>query len=103
MKTLLKGAMFSRTKEPSLLELEIDRAVRELVNHPIGSEEYNRTLDSIVKLHKMKEEEKPSEVSKDTLSVIGANLLGIFMIITYERAGNVISTFARNLILKPRI
>jgi hypothetical protein len=103
MKTLLKGAMFSRTKGPSLLELEIDRAVRELVNHPIGSEEYNRTLDSIVKLHKMKEEEKPSEVSKDTLSVIGANLLGIFMIITYERAGNVISTFARNLILKPRI
>lgn len=101
MKTLSKGAMFFRIREPSLLEREIDRAVRELVNHPIGSEEYNQTLDAIVKLHKMKEEEKPDEVSKDTLSMIGANLLGIFMIIKHEQF-NVITSKAMNLLFRIR-
>lgn len=83
------------------MEREIDRAVRELVNHPIGSEEYNQTLDAIVKLHKMKEEEKPDEVSKDTLSMIGANLLGIFMIIKHEQF-NVITSKAMNLLFRIR-
>lgn len=101
MKTLSKGVMPFRFKEPSPLEIEIDRAVRELVNHPIGSEEYNRTLDAIVKLHKMKEEEKPSEVSKDTLSMIGANLLGIFMIIKHEQF-NVITSKAMGLLFRIR-
>jgi hypothetical protein len=93
--------MFFRSRGPSLLELEIDRAVRELINHPIGSEEYTRTLDAIVKLHRMKEEEKPSEVSKDTLSMIGANLLGIFMILKHERF-SVITSKAMSLIFRIR-
>lgn len=90
-----------RTREPTLLELEVDRAVRELKNHPIGSDEYVRTLDAIVKLHKMKEEEKPKFVSRDTLAIVGANLLGIVMIIRHEHM-NVITSRAMNMVIKPR-
>jgi hypothetical protein len=91
-----------RTREPSHLELEVDRAVRELKNHPIGSEEYMKTLGAIVDLHKMKETEKPAFVSRDTLAIIGANLLGIVMIIRAEHA-HVISRNAMQMVLKPRV
>jgi hypothetical protein len=93
--------MFSGVKEPTSLEKEIERAVRELKNHPIGSEEYVRTLDQIVKLHRMKEEEKPSAVSKDTLVLAGVNLLGIIMIIRHEHV-NVITSRAMNMVIRPR-
>ena len=94
--------MFSRTGESSQLERQIDRAIRELDNHPVGSQDYVRAVDVVVKLHRMKEEEKSSPVSKDTLAIIGANLLGIIMIIKHEHV-NVITSRALNLILKSRI
>jgi hypothetical protein len=91
-----------KTRAATHLELEVDRAVRELKNHPIGSEEYMKTLDAIVKLHKMKEEESPGFVSRDTLAVVGANLLGIVMIIRAERS-YVISRNAMQMVLRPRV
>lgn len=94
--------MFSRMRDRTPLEQEIDRAIRELKNHPIGSEEYVRTLDAIVKLHGMKEREKPLFVSRDTLAVVGANLLGLLMVIKHENV-NVITSRAFGLILKPRV
>lgn len=92
--------MFSR-REPSLLEIAVNRALRDLGNYQIGSDEYEKAVDSIVKLHKMKVEEKPSSVSKDTLILAGTNLLGIFMVIKHEGV-NVITSKAMNLLLKPR-
>jgi hypothetical protein len=94
--------MFWRTRDQTLLEKEIDRATRELVNHPIGSQEYVKTLDVIVELHRMKEAEKPSSVSKDTLLIVGANLLSISMIIRAEHV-NVISRNAMQMVLRPRV
>ena len=94
--------MFKRFRTPSSVELEVERALRELKHHPIVSEEYNKTLDSIVVLHKMKEDEKPSIVSRDTLVIVGTNLLGILMIIKHENV-NVITTRAMNLLMKPRM
>lgn len=93
--------MFSRTREPSLLELETDRAIRDLKKDIVGSDEYAKTLDTVIKLHKMKLEEKTFSVSKDTLAIVGANLVGILMILRYERV-DVITSRAMNLILKPR-
>lgn len=93
--------MFSKMREPSSIELEMERAVRELKNHPIGSEEYMKTLEVIIKLHKMKEEEKPSGLSRDTLAIVGANLLGIIMIIRHEHI-NVITSRAMNMVMRPR-
>jgi hypothetical protein len=86
---------------PSLLELAVEKAIRDLNLHVIGSEDYVRTLDALVKLHKMKLEEKASSVKKDTLLIVGTNLLGLLMIIKHEHV-NIITSRAFSLLLKPR-
>jgi hypothetical protein len=90
------SAMFSP------LEKAVNRTLQSLNHYDVGSEEYARTMDALVKLHKMKEEEKPSSVSKDTMAVIAANLLGILIIISHENV-NVITSKAFGLLLKPRL
>lgn len=86
----------------SPLERAVNRALQSLNHYDVGSEEYAKTMDALVKLHKMKEDEKPSSVSKDTMATIAANLLGIVIIISHERV-NVITSKAFGLLLKPRL
>jgi hypothetical protein len=97
--------MFSR-KEVSLsdrlLEEEIVKTIRLLDVHPITSEEYAKTLDAVIKLRGLRKEYSPASPSRDTLAVIGANLLGILMIIKHERV-DIISQRALSLVLKPKI
>lgn len=93
--------MFTKRKELGLLDLALNRAVRELDRHEMNSEEYAKVLDIASKLHTMKQEDLPKSVSKDTLAIVVANLLGIFMIIQHERV-NVITSRAMNLVMKPR-
>lgn len=50
---------------------------------------------------KEKEAGKPDRVSKETLAVIGGNLAGILLIISYERM-NVIASKALSFVLKSR-
>jgi hypothetical protein len=89
-------------KPPTPLAIAFDDAIRELKNHREDSKEYATILDRAVQLHKMKEEEeRTSSVSKDTLAVVGANLLGILMIIKHENV-NVITTKAMSFVMKPR-
>jgi hypothetical protein len=90
----------SRFRDSSPLELAFDRAIRDLKNYDMASEEYAQTLEVAIKLHKMIEIEKSSYVSKDVMASVGANLLGIFMIIKHEHV-NVITSRAMNLIMKP--
>jgi hypothetical protein len=94
--------MFFRTREPTALERACERAIRELNNHPIGSEDYLKTLEVVIKLHGLMEKEKPSSVSRDTLTIVGGNLLGIVMILKHEWA-NPITSRAMNLLLRPRV
>lgn len=89
------------TNVPTKLEFALSRALSELGNHPIGSEDYMRTLDVVIKLHKLAEEEKPEKVSKDTVATIAANLLGIFMIIRHEDV-NVIASRAMGLVMRTK-
>ena len=93
--------MFSRKREPTLIELVTDKTVRALNDHPIGSQEYEKVMNALIQLHRMREAEKPSSISKDTLVLAGTNLLGIIMIIRHEHV-NVITSRAMNLVIKPR-
>lgn len=78
--------MFNRKPAPKTdLEVALVRAIGGLDDHAVTSKEYGELLDRVAKLHKMKEEEKPSPVSKDTKLKIAANLLGILLIISHER------------------
>lgn len=92
----------SKSTERLLLESEIARAIRVLKTYTVGTEEYAKALDHVVTLHKMLVEDKPNQVSKDTMAVVGANLLGIVLVIKHEFV-NVISSRAMSLLLSPRI
>jgi len=89
-------------KDPSPLDLEIDRATRALKDHRFGTPEYQTLLTIIDELGKQKEKNKPPAVSRDTLAVIIGNLVGILMIIKHEHV-NVITSRAMGLLIKPRV
>jgi hypothetical protein len=89
------------TRESTLLEQVTERALRALNRHDVGSKEYTQILNHVALLHEMKEKERPKSVSRDTWVIVGANILGIFMVINHEYA-NPITSRALNLILKPR-
>jgi len=95
--------MIFRKKERTLLDDEIDRALRDLNHHAVSTEDYERTLKRVVVLHEMKMAEKPrTRVSKDVMFTVAGNLLGILMIIRHEFA-NPINSKAIQLLIKPRI
>lgn len=93
------------TKSKSKTEEELDKALQyafaALHDQPETEEDYAKILDHIAKLHKMKTEEKSRRVSPDTWAMVGANLVGIAMIVGYEHA-HVVTSKAMNLLLKPR-
>lgn len=91
--------MFTKVTEPTTLDMEIDRALAALAFHDVASEDYAKTVEQVLKLHKMKEDEKPSRVSPDTAAIIGANLLGIILVIKHEHV-NVITSRAMGLVTK---
>lgn len=89
-----------RTGHDSQLEAEIDRVQTYLATQKIDSEEYAKALKHLAELHKM-QEEKSVRVSPDTLLTVGANLLGILLIIRHEHV-NVITSRAMNTLIKPK-
>lgn len=92
-------AVFEKTD--TKLEIALDRALAHLEGQKIDSAEYAKTLEHVIKLQKMREEEKPARLSADTKALIAANLTGILLIIRHENV-NVITTKAMNLITKVR-
>ena len=92
--------MFSKRVE-SDLDRQINRALHDLSNHTIGSEKYLISLNMATELTKLKKEQRSSAMSKDTLAVVGGNLLGIFMVIKHESV-NVVTSRAMSLLLKPK-
>jgi hypothetical protein len=90
--------MFTKLKKPpTALDKEIDRVLNKLSTLSVDGEEYKKLLEQVVKLHKMKTEEKPSGVSNDAMLQAATSLTGILLVINYERI-HVISTKAMNFI-----
>ena len=85
--------MFPFAKEPNQVDIALNRAYAALSNLQETDEKYAKILDQIVKLHKMKNDERTSHVSPDTWATIGANLVGILLIIRHEHV-NVITSRA---------
>lgn len=88
------------SKSQTPLEFAVNRAIRSLSMYETDSEEYRKALDALVQLHKMKEDERPKPVSRDTLVTVGANILGILMIIRHEHV-NVVTSRAIGML--PRL
>lgn len=78
--------MFAKSQTAILLDAEINVALAELKKiQDKNSDAYGKLIDRIVKLHKLKTDERPKRVSPDTALIVGAHLLGLVWMIHYER------------------
>ena len=93
--------MFNQPQPKSRLQIEIDQLVLALGDHDPNSEEFGTITERLSKLHKIEQDRKPNRVSPDTALLVGANLLGIAMIIRHENL-NVITSKALNFVIKAR-
>ena len=97
--------MLKKTNEkPSALDEAIERVLASMQNVETDSEEYGTLIGRLDKLHAMKIAEKDNRhrVSADTMLTVGANILGILMILGHERV-NVVTSKALSFIVKPKI
>jgi hypothetical protein len=103
-----EGIMFNKiTKKDKRtdLEKEIDTLISKLSEKEEGSDEYDDIISAIDRLvgirNKMKNKDG-DKVSKDTIVIVAGNLLGILLILGYEKA-NVITSKALGFVLKGRV
>jgi hypothetical protein len=94
--------MFHRTDPNDALLIEnIDRVLQDLKGEDSNTEKYAQMNDQLTKLYAIKNENRSRRVSPDTLATIGANLLGIGIIVGHERTHIVTSKalgFIRKLV-----
>jgi hypothetical protein len=88
-------------KRNTYVDDEITRAVKALHDQDITEEKYGIILHRLETLSKMRQEEKPDQLSSDTLALVAANLIGILLIIRHEHV-NVISSKAMSTLIRPR-
>jgi hypothetical protein len=84
------------------LEKVIDSALEGMSQLEPNSKEYTAIANNIEKLYKVKLEERSQRISPDTIAVVAGNLLGIALILGYEKA-NVITSKALGFIIKGRV
>jgi len=97
--------MFAK-KPPSPELVKLNEAIADIYASMAGFEchedEYEAATTQLVKLIKLKKEMEPSwRPSADTLALIASNLVGIAMIIGYERT-NVVTSKALGFVTKLR-
>ena len=89
-------------KKKSQLDLEIESTFDELSELSKDSKEYEKIVKNLELLYKAKSLDRQSGISKDTFLIVGGNLLGIILILTYERT-EIITSKAISFILKGRV
>jgi len=94
--------MITKRDKRTTLEKEIDEVIKTLSELPKDSEEYTNIVANLEVLYKAKSNEKISCVSPDTVAVVVGNLMGILIILGYEKA-NVITTKALGFVMKGRV
>ena len=83
------------------LDVAIVELVAEMKTMQGDEEQYSECMTQLERLYALKKEEKKWRVSPDTLAIVLGNLLGILIIVKFER-GAVMVTKAKDYIIKPR-
>ena len=95
--------MFARKSKQEIdhLTRAIEKLFEELDEFSGTDDEYETLSDRLTKLYAIKEKTPTDRVSKETLALIAGNLAGIMIIVLFERS-NVITTKAKDFMLKLR-
>jgi hypothetical protein len=92
--------MFAHTNpNEAALDENIAKLHRELKTHDPETQEYVMSLEHLTKLYAIKNENRSRRVSPDTMATVIANLVGIGIIVGYERT-NIITSKAVGFIKK---
>lgn len=94
--------LFTKKDKRTILEKEIDSVVIKMGGVDSSSKEYTTMTANLELLYKAKALERARHVSSDTKAIIAGNLLGIGLILLYERA-DVITSKALGFIIKGRV
>lgn len=77
--------MFLDPKRKSAFQIEIDKLLSDLSDYKPTDDEYGVILERMSELYKMRSEDRPRQPSPDTMLLAATNILGILLIINYER------------------
>lgn len=91
--------MFQNQNTTPGLDQVIDDTIAETKLYLPGTPEYQATVDTLVKLYELKAQNAPPRISPDMIASIAANLLGIGIIVGYERM-NIVTTKALNFVTR---
>lgn len=80
----------------------LDKALDDLKAYPAHAEEYTKIVSNITDLHKIHATKREYLVSPEVLVTVGANLLGIVAILSFEQT-RVIATKALGFVVKAKI
>lgn len=93
---------FKREQTPSVLDSVIENLISEMAGYDPGDEVYTKAAANLKVLMEAKAAEpKQPAVSPDTLAVVAANIVGIVMILAFEKNG-IITSRAFSLVTRTR-
>lgn len=73
------------TGKPHILDDAIARNIADMDTIEPDSDKYGMLMENVEKLVRLKNEDKKSRVSPDTMAIVAGNLLGILIIVAYEQ------------------
>lgn len=94
--------LFGKNEKPIPVDREIEAVLRKMHEKGVSSDEYPTLLKYLERLNDIREKEKPDKVKRDTMWIVGGNLLGILLIVLYEQR-HVMSSKGFGQIIHPRI
>ena len=79
--------MFQKPKDSNVqgLETTIDQLISRMSTEEEDSEDYTKMVDNLETLYKLKAETQPDRVKLDTIAIVAGNLLGIIIIVGFEK------------------
>lgn len=94
--------IFTKKDKQTKLEKEIDAVIRQMSALSADSEKYTAMAENLERLYKAKSYDSTSRISPDTVAVIAGNLLGIMLILGYEKT-NIVTSKAMGFVLRGRV
>lgn len=94
--------MFTKSEADIKLDAEINSLFDKLKTTKKDSPEYEKLVEHLTSLNKLKTENRSKQLSPDTMLVVAANIFGILWLARYERENVIKSKEAMKFVMKPR-
>ena len=82
---------FTPKSQKRTIDQEIERLLEQMETEEVGSENYNKCLNTVKTLTEARANKSPRDIDYNTLVMAGANILGILLVLNFERAGTITS------------